>query len=367
MKRFITLVLVLLLLLFAGCSNSDTVTDTPDPEAPATAAPPSAVPTLSPTPTPEPTPLPYLNGLNGERSEKDFGNTRPFAVMINNIVYAMPQCGVSQADIIYEALAEGGVTRMMAIFSDLTESEAKTIGSMRSIRPYFIEIGLAYDAIIVHAGGSEQAYSDIKTKDADNIDGVRGPGASAFYRDPNRQAYGIEHSLFTTPENILEQVAALEYETEHSTADFDYGLRFVEEAADAIPASGKAASSIDVDFGGQKMTYLAYDSAAGVYTAVQHNQDYIDGDTGSAVKFDNVLILYADTKVLDNYGRRSIDLDGTGEGHYACGGKYVDITWSHGSTGTQFSYTLADGSELELAPGHSYIAIVPTGSDILFG
>jgi hypothetical protein len=84
--------------------------------------------------------------------EEPFGDARPYAFMINNIIYAQPQCGISGADIIYETLAEGGITRMMAIFTDLTDVGA--IGSIRSIRSYYVDISLAYDAIPIHAGGS---------------------------------------------------------------------------------------------------------------------------------------------------------------------------------------------------------------------
>lgn len=366
MKRLFILALSLLLLLsipLSGCSKADEALA--DPEAPATGSPPSA--NATPTASPEPTPLPYVNPLNGIRCEEDPGNRRPVALMINNISFAMPQCGISNADIIYEALAEGGVTRMFAIFSDLSavaDDESVTFGSMRSIRPYFVEIGLAYDAIIVHAGGSEQAYSDIKFKGADNIDGVRGPGSAAFKYDKSRQTHGIEHSLFTTPAKILEQIEALEYETEHFVSKYDYGLRFTDGAEKLV---GKAAATIDVDFGKQKMTYLEYNEEKGVYNAKQHNQDYIDGDSGEKVAFDNIIIIYADTRVIDNYGRRTIDLDGEGGGHYAYGGKYIDISWSHGVTGSQFKYTRADGSELTLRPGKTYIAVVPAGSDIIFG
>ena len=124
--------------------------------------------------------------------------------MINNIGVALPHCGISGADIIYEILAEGNITRMMAIFSDINKANGP-IGSMRSSRPYYIETALSYDAIYVHAGGSEQAYSDIASKGVNNIDGVRGnyDASSAFYRDKNRQQYGYEHSLFTKKINAV--------------------------------------------------------------------------------------------------------------------------------------------------------------------
>ena len=103
----------------------------------------------------------YYAPLTGEPLSTKPENTRPFAVMINNIVYAQPQVGISNADMIYEIPAEGGITRMMAIFSHLYDVES--VGSIRSLRPYYLSVALSYDAIVIHAGGSEQAYSDVRT------------------------------------------------------------------------------------------------------------------------------------------------------------------------------------------------------------
>ena len=178
-----------------------------------------------------------------------------------------------------------------------------------------------------HAGGSDQAYSDISSKGVNNIDGVRGAYASQiFYRDPSRQKYGTEHSLFTTSEKILEYTGTLGYSSEHS-GEFDYGLKFA-DGADLGSASSPA-SSVNVSFGGLKDTGFAYDLSSGCYTARQYNTDLIDGTTKETVPFKNLLVLFDDTKILDDYGRRSVDLTGSGSGYFICGGKSVPIKWSH--------------------------------------
>lgn len=329
------------------------VTPEPTPE-------PTPTPTPEPTPEPTPTPLPYQHPLTGERSATEFGNSRPYAVMINNINVAQPQCSTSQCDILYEVLAEG-TTRMMAVFSDL--SDVGSIGSMRSLRPYYLDIATTYDAIMVHAGGSEQAYSDVKTKKWNNIDGVRGPGADAFKRDPNRMSAGIEHSLFTTGEKILATAEKLEYRTEHEAADYDYGLRFVDNGT----PGGAAAENIKVHFGAYKTTSFTYDAEAKLYYPAQYGSDYIDGNTGEKVGFTNVLVLQADTRTLDNYGRLAVTLTGENEGVFICGGKSTHISWSREAAGAPFAYTKADGSPLSFGIGTTYICIVPTGSELEIG
>ena len=372
MKRLFILLFAMILLLSAAACGSEpaqpaetpspapTAAPTPTPAAtpePTPEATPEPTPEVTPEPSPEPTPLPYQHPLTGERLAEPFGNSRPYAVMINNINVAQPQCSTSQCDILYEILAEG-TTRMMAVFSSL--DGVGSMGSMRSLRPYYLDIATTYDAIMVHAGGSDQAYSDVKTLHWNNIDGVRGPGASAFARDPNRMAHGIEHSLFTTGQKILDMTAELKYRTEHESEDYDYGLRFTENGT----PSGAAAETVEVHFGNYKTTTFTYDEQAQLYYPAQYGSDYVDGNSGEKVGFTNVLVLYAPTRMLDNYGRLGITLTGSNEGLFVCGGKSTHITWERETAADRFSYVKADGSPLTLGIGTTYVCVVPTGSEV---
>ena len=103
--------------------------------------------------------------------------TRPYAVMINNNHAAWPQCGVQDAYLVYEIIAEGGITRMMALYKD---QDTAKIGSIRSARHYFLDYVNENDAIFVHWGGSPQAYS--KLSSMDHLDGIALEG-SVFFRD----------------------------------------------------------------------------------------------------------------------------------------------------------------------------------------
>ena len=259
----------------------------------------------------------YYAPLTGEPLSSKPANTRPFAVMINNIVYAQPQVGISNADMIYEIPAEGGITRMMAIFSHLYDVES--VGSIRSLRPYYLSVALSYDAIVIHAGGSEQAYSDVKTYNADHLDGVRdGNTSSMFYRDASRGQHGSEHTLFFHGANV------------------------------------------QVTFNTSKSTSFTYHADSGKYTAVQYKADYKDGATGEAVPFTNLLILSADMKTVDSYGRLAVDLIGSGTGYFVTGGKYVPIKWARSDINSCFTYTLEDGTALNLSRGTTYVGVIPT-------
>lgn len=365
MKKTILFITVLAMLFACACGGGAEPAETDAPEVTVEPAAPSILPapepTEEPTPepapelTPEPTPEPIVSPLTGEEIDSEY-ITRPFAVMLNNISVALPQCSVSEAAIMYEILAEGGITRFMAIFPDMEGVGA--IGSMRSLRPYYLSTALSYDAIVVHAGGSDQAYSDVETKGADNIDGVRGYyGGEIFYRDPSRTSAGYEHSLFTTGELVTKAVEMLEYRTELEQG-FDFGLSFTRQS---VPENWNAAGEIVVNYGVKTSTFT-YDPASDSYTMVQYNQKFIDGSTGEAVSFANLIVISADTVTLDDYGRLGITLTGSGSGSIYRNGKTADITWSRAAEGEPFVYTLADGSQAELGVGRTFICVIPTGT-----
>ena len=119
--------------------------------------------------------------------EPEYERNRPVAVMLNNLKKAQPQLGNAQADIIYEVPAEGGITRMLAVYQTL--DGIGTLGSIRSSRPYYIELALGHDALYVHAGGSPEAYQDLKSWKVNNIDGVNGSASQSavFWRDQERR------------------------------------------------------------------------------------------------------------------------------------------------------------------------------------
>jgi hypothetical protein len=357
MKKILMAVLAFAL-LFTACTQRSTVTESaePTPTPPATRAP-TPSPTPTPTPTPEPTPEPIRHPLTGEAVDEAL-TARPLAIMINNHPQAQPQCGISAADMIYEILAEGGVTRMMAIVTDPTS--VQRFGSTRSLRPYYLEVGLSYGGVIVHAGGSDQAYSDLSAKHADNLDGVRGANAgSYFYRDNYRVQAGfpLEHTLFINSDSLLKYAAARGISLESDTP-YDFGLSFAEDAA----PDGDAAEKVTVTFVPGKPSSFTYHGDSDSYTMVQYGAEYKDGDTGEAIEFKNLLILEATHRTLDSYGRRDVNLVGEGAGYFFCGGKYAPVTWHRDGLGEQFYYTDADRNPLVLGIGRTYVGIVPTGS-----
>ena len=366
MKKISALLLCLVLLLCA-CSKP---VEEPSTEATVSTEAPTEAPTTQQTepatesvtePVTEPVNL-FVSPLTGLPMETEYDQLRPSAVMINNIRGAMPQCGTSNADVIYEVLAEGGITRMMAIFSNL---EGDTpLGSIRSLRPYYLSIARSYDAIVVHAGGSEQAYSDLETTGWDHIDGVRGANSGSYYYRVQARidSAGYEHSLFINMEDAVDYARYEDCREYHE--DFPAPFTFT----DAPLTEGEVAEQVAVSFrSGGKETSFTYDPETGLYTGAQYGEVWADGNDGTELTFRNLLVLYAETKTVDDYGRLAVTLLGSGQGYYIRDGRCIPITWSRDAEDAPFRYTTQGGEPLELGAGKTYVAITPPESPLELG
>lgn len=364
MKKLIALTLALMMVL-CGCggNGSETTVPTTVPTtAPTTEA--TTEPTTEPTaePTTEPTEAPPVdvNPLTGEELEQ-VNDNRIIAVMINNQKEALPQCGIGQADIIYEILAEGSTTRLMALFTDTTD--AGPIGPVRSLRAYYLNIMRGYDAICTSAGGSSEADGMIYNLGYDRMNGIGGSGAGYFYRDSWRSNNrGYEHSLFITGEDLFNGSAAVGFRTTE-TEGKTYGLTFTEEPLTA----GDSVNEIVVHFRSDgKTTKLTYSPENGFYTAYQQGQDLIDGNTDEAIPFKNVVVLFANSYVMDAEAHLYVQTTGEGTGYYARDGKVVEIKWARADETSSYEYYDLDGNPIDFGVGKSYIAVIPENSPVDF-
>lgn len=352
MKRLFALFLAVCLLLCACGKNEETTPSTEASTQPSTEATTEAT---------EPTKaeVKYRHPLTGEPLDAPY-TIRPTAVVINNLVYALPQYGIGQADIVYELITEGDITRCLGVFSDL--SKVQSIGPVRSARTFFNNIAVSYDAPLIHCGGSGAALNaqyDDSGNTIDNWEHINEIYTGAyFFRDKERyqNGYAWEHTLFTNGEKLQQGLEDKGYNVPIDEKA-DYGMTF----SDAVTLkNGETANKVTVTFKGGKTTVMTYDAATGLYSAAQYGEDHIDANTGETLTYKNVLALY--TKqwgVYDGtYTRSYYDLIGSGEGHFACNGKIVPIKWIREDLRKPFTYTLADGTPLEFGVGRTYVGIV---------
>ena len=365
MKRLFCLFIVVCLLLCA-CGKKAAEVPT-EPSVPATTTLPATEATTEATePTTEATepttpPLGQANPLTGEPLEEAYTG-RPVAFTINNISAALPQYGLNALDWMFEVETEGGITRCVGIMTD--PAQVGAIGPVRSCRTYFLNISVSYNAPLFHCGGSAFAdanqYSDSeKLSDWDHVN--EKSSSKYFYRDSNRYnnlGYAWEHTLFTSGELMVQAMADKGYD-QTSGEPVDYGYRFSQE----IALDGQAADQVSIQFLGGKNTTMVYDSESGLYLAHQYSKDWIDGETGENAAFRNILVVTTEQSKASS-GHSFYELDGTGDGYFACGGKMIPVKWHHEGVDGPFSFTLEDGTPITLGVGSTYCAIVSTDGSV---
>ena len=325
---------------------------------------PSSSPSTEPTPTLEPTstPLLYTNPLTGEATDTDLSGQKPVTVVLNNIRAAMPQQGNSTADIIYEAVAEGGITRMLAVYQD--PADLTTIGSVRSARDCFLDLALGHDGVFVHAGGSHYVYDTLAQLGVNDVDGVKGTNASGiFYRDPNRTpgvSYALEHTLMADGETLVKNLTDKGILGPHSEG-YQYEMDFT---ADGTPTDGDNANTVTVSFSGYKTTTFRYDADQKVYLVEQYDEPFRDGNNNTQISTTNLLVLKTDYSFMDDGYYSDVKLT-SGSGYFACGGKIIPITWEKGDHYDQLRYYTQDGQTLTLGVGKSFVCIIPTNQSVV--
>lgn len=351
MRKFLLLA-VLAVVLIGGCSKKDKgdseITPTPEPTEAATETP---SPTATPTEAVENHDGEMKSLLTGLWVPEEVGKLRPYAVMLNNIEYASPQSGTEEASILYEALAEGGITRLMGIYEELNE---KRIGSVRSARHYFVSVADEYNAIYVHYGETTYATKKIKELGIDNLSGLTGIGETVFYRDTSIKA---PHNAFASKEGILKGTAAKGYRTEYSS-DYEGHFKFYEKDTDLV--NGEEINKVELGFSSLSTPYLTYDKESKSYLRFQFDKAHIDKNTGKQLAYKNIIVQLVKEWNKDKNGYQTMDIENAeGKGYYITNGQAVDITWKKNESTKKMRYYDKAGEELTINPGKTYIALFP--------
>jgi len=307
-------------------------------------APPASSASASASASAEPTAA-FLAPLTGLPVEQAV-TRRPLSVMINNFKAARPQSGLTHADTVWEILAEGGITRLLAIFQSQTFDDP--IGPIRSIRPYLIDIGETYGGVLVHAGASNDALAILQHSGKADMDEINNAGAY-FYRSKDRKA---PHNLYSTQEKLYTGARKLKYD---ETAVVPI-LQF-DPAPDV--AGEPSATKIEIKFqlSDYKVSY-AYDAASKLYARSVNGQPHIDLNNSRQLTAANLVVLSAKHHAYDDYGRLDIDLNAGGQAVLFQEGHAISCEWKRDRGDVIRLYR--DGRELKFLPGTTYYHVVPT-------
>lgn len=289
--------------------------------------------------------------------DKMLTDTRPIAVMIDNdTAQSRPQIGLESAYMVYEITVEGGATRFMALFKEHT---LEKVGPVRSSRHYFLDYALEHDAIYCHAGWSPQASRDISALSVNNINGILGGDGGNFWRDNTYDKSW--HNLYSGVDKLFDY--GVNKKGYRGTTEVKNNLY---KTNDVVPSDGTDASEISIPYANFYTVSYKYDSNNKVYKRYVNSSEHMS-QTGDCLTAKNIIIYHLKNYNLndgENKGRQNLENIGSGTGVYITDGKRIDINWSKQARNGKTLYTLADGSELVLNPGNTYIQIVPPNKEV---
>jgi hypothetical protein len=288
----------------------------------------------------------YYSPLTGEVVPSLAETTAPVtAVMIENSPDARPQSGLKEAGVIFEAIAEGGITRFMAIYQ---QEKPQLIGPVRSLRIYDIDWFSPFDASIAHVGGSAAALAEVRNGNYRDIDQFF--NGSYYYRSTDRAA---PHNVYTTAAKLDALNAAKGY-----TSSQVSGFERVTGKAAATPS----ATSIAISFGTALYnTTYAYNAANNDYPRSQAGAPHLDREEGQIAPNVVVAMHVDETTVLQDGYREAITTIGSGQATIFQNGTAENVTWTKTSQASQIVFTDTSGKVVALDRGQTWIAAVPNG------
>ncbi|KYG91260.1 MULTISPECIES: DUF3048 domain-containing protein [Metasolibacillus] len=291
--------------------------------------------------------LPFKTPFTGEGVAEEI-EQRPILATINNHPAARPQSGLASADVVYEMLAEGDVTRFLALYQSTIPEQ---IGPIRSARSYFIDIAKGLDAFYIAHGYSPEAKSMLANGVVSNINGMHYDG-TYFKRSSNRQA---PHNSYISGENVLAGAEKVGASMIYSKKVFYPFYRDEDNVKIGVRANeAMVRYSQNSSF---NSTYV-YDQETGQYKRFSANTVTTDYLTGEEIQLSNILFFEMPHRVIDSVGRRDIDISAGGNAYIFQNGMMREIKWKN-SDG--FLVPLEeDGSEVKLVQGKSWIHFVPT-------
>jgi hypothetical protein len=297
-------------------------------------------------PAPVEKPKSPLTGI--EVSEED--TKRPvIGVMIENSTFARPQSGLKDAGVVYEAIAEYGITRFLALFQ---EANPGNIGPVRSARPYYVDWAHAYDAAYAHVGGSPDALAKIKTDGVRDLDQFY--NSSYYHRVNQREA---PHNVYTSMDQLRQAAASKGWTSSKFTP-----LARKKEA----PAKTVTANSIDIAISGPTYNvHYDYDAPSNSYLRTMGGEAHIDADSKARIAPKVVIALATNYSVLPDGYHSSYETTGTGDVKVFQDGTVTPGAWFREGND---NYTFKDttGKIIDLDPGQTWITLVGKPADVTY-
>jgi hypothetical protein len=296
-------------------------------------------------PAPKPKPVVYYSPLTGERIENESDKTAPVtAIMIENSPDARPQSGIKDAGVVYEAIAEGGITRFLALYQNKKPS---LIGPVRSLRMYYVDWLAPYNPSVAHVGGSQNALNEIRNGNYRDLDEFF--NSRTYWRASDRYA---PHNVYTN----FERLDALNQAKGYTSSNFSSFPRI-----DGAPAAEPNASSIAINFSSALYnTTYTYDKESNTYTRFLGGAAHTDRELGQIAPSVVIALRVTMQHVMEDGYREQINTIGTGSAVLFQNGTAEEVTWHKADRVSPLKITNSAGEDIPLIRGQTWIAAVPT-------
>lgn len=334
---------VFLGLLVLACSG-------PTQGAPGATAP--AAPAASPVASPPAVSKPVASPASPSASPAAFPvAAQSFAVLLDNNVEGRPQSGLDSADVVYEAPAEGGIPRLLALY--LRETQPERIGPVRSARHYFVYLAAEYRVPLVHIGSSPQGFEALQGTGLERVDEAE--GHAGFTRAPDRPA---PHNAFVRAAAVRSELERRGLQSSASTSGLSFG---------AFQPGGEPATRLRIVYaeGGFTAEYT-YDPGSRTYQRSQDGQPHVDALTNRRYAPHSVIVQQIEVTPIpnDDAGRVELGLVGSGTGLLIAEGTSVALQWSKSSPTEPTRFTRHDGAAFSLPDGQVWIELVPRNASV---
>jgi len=297
-------------------------------------------------PEPAPEPVKYYSPLSGSLVADQASTTAPVTgIMIENSPDARPQSGLKSSGVVFEAIAEGGITRFLVLYQ---QEKPQMVGPVRSVRLYDVDWLAAFNASLAHVGGSAAALKEVRNGSYRDIDQFFNSGS--YWRATDRYA---PHNVYTS----FAKLDALNAKKGFTSSAFT-GFTRVDGKASTAPNATQI--TIKISSALYNSTY-AYDAATNTYIKSQAGAPHLDREEGQIAPSVVVAMRVNETTVFEDGNRESIATTGSGAATIFQNGTATAATWTKTSKTAQITFTDAAGVDIPLVRGQTWIVAVPNG------
>lgn len=288
----------------------------------------------------------YYASLSGLQVETEAEVNRPItAIMIPNDNYgARPQSGIGQAEVVFEAVAEGGITRFMALYQ---KNQPNLVGPIRSVRPYFLYWVEPFEASIAQTGASARANQELKSGRYRDIGFDR--NSKYFWRDRSRKA---PNNVYTN----FEKINQLNQSKGYNSSNPDMFPRQNGKAAETPNAT-----KIDLKISRNAIynSHYNYDSTTNKYTRHQNGALHADRESGAITSDAVIALKVVENRVLEDGYRENIEVVGEGQACIFQNGVATEATWKKSDRKKQIRFYDKTGEEVAINRGQIWITAIP--------